>query len=792
MTCNSLNVIALISGGKDSMFSLLHCLANGHKVVALANLYPAKVAQIDARKDTNQETPAGEDHVSTGGDWDEDTNSYMYQTAGHNLIPLYAKALDLPLYRQEITGEAHDTSKVYEGRNIDVSIENNIDEIGSLQMLLSKAKSEHPEANAVSSGAILSTYQRTRVETIAVRLGLTPLSYLWQYPTLPPPSPGSLLHHMKEVGLDVRIIKVASGGLDEDLLWTKLLETKTLRKVERAMSRFGGSILGEGGEYETMVLSGPSELWKGKLEIAEADMKVISEGTLDAVAWNTFRKGAGVVVPHQSMDDEQRYSLNSLKKPTIWDANFEVLMDIESSHKKYSLNTQKLSTGDHQISWRSPDYRGPLEGHSNAGLHSRNFKHHVANSLKDQGITCAIYNLTSQGTGSASEQMTDIKDHLLRILQDLGHTTTSIAFTTVLLRSMSDFTEVNGVYGQLFDKPGPPARITVACPLPSSVRVMLSVVLGSSELNQTLHVQSRSYWAPANIGPYSQAVMVSLGEDVPGSIVLVAGQIPLVPATMQPLGSVGTSSATPRIEDFQERTCLSLQHLWRIGREMKVDWWAGAITFITGEDNVDEKARMIWSFWQNIHNPSSWESLDGNNESLDIWDLTYGAHRKIAKDVDEESLPNFPKIRYRRKSASVAYPIPGFLVVHVEALPRECDVEWQGLGFACELADVNEESIGEVLITEFSMASAGKHVFFVEVPFVPSSDRTLKDRLKEVMTTAQEKVLNSFSNYCIVYSPDVSTLSDMLVQIVPCHNVWGRYARKLAAAAVMILESRDI
>jgi len=37
----SLNVIALISGGKDSFFSILHCLKNGHKVVALGNLYPA-------------------------------------------------------------------------------------------------------------------------------------------------------------------------------------------------------------------------------------------------------------------------------------------------------------------------------------------------------------------------------------------------------------------------------------------------------------------------------------------------------------------------------------------------------------------------------------------------------------------------------------------------------------------------------------------------------------------------------------------------------------------------------
>jgi hypothetical protein len=33
-------VIGLVSGGKDSTFNLLHCLANGHEIVALATLTP--------------------------------------------------------------------------------------------------------------------------------------------------------------------------------------------------------------------------------------------------------------------------------------------------------------------------------------------------------------------------------------------------------------------------------------------------------------------------------------------------------------------------------------------------------------------------------------------------------------------------------------------------------------------------------------------------------------------------------------------------------------------------------
>lgn len=32
-------IVALISGGKDSIFNILKCIQNGHELVALANLY---------------------------------------------------------------------------------------------------------------------------------------------------------------------------------------------------------------------------------------------------------------------------------------------------------------------------------------------------------------------------------------------------------------------------------------------------------------------------------------------------------------------------------------------------------------------------------------------------------------------------------------------------------------------------------------------------------------------------------------------------------------------------------
>lgn len=192
-----LKVIALISGGKDSLFSILHCLANGHSVVALANLYPPPSADS-----TEPEHEA------------DDLNSYMYQTVGHSLIPLYSAALDIPLYRQPILGAAINTDKTYAPPPPTATTTTSPDETESLLPLLQRILHDHPSADALSTGAILSTYQRTRIESVATRLGLVPLSYLWHYTSLPPYAPAALLRDMAAVGQDARIVKVASGGLD--------------------------------------------------------------------------------------------------------------------------------------------------------------------------------------------------------------------------------------------------------------------------------------------------------------------------------------------------------------------------------------------------------------------------------------------------------------------------------------------------------------------------------------------------------------------------------------------------
>ena len=111
----------------------------------------------------------------------------------------------------------------------------------------------------------------------------------------------------------------------------------------------------------------------------------------------------------------------------------------------------------------------------------------------------------------------------------MGGDTLQAAHITLLLASMSDFVPANTVYKSYFGT-SPPTRATVAVPLPPGQRVKLEIIgfddrppspkgkQGSRSSidgrpiggRQALHVQSLSYWAPANIGPYSQAVIVRL------------------------------------------------------------------------------------------------------------------------------------------------------------------------------------------------------------------------------------------------------------------------------------------
>jgi enamine deaminase RidA (YjgF/YER057c/UK114 family) len=111
----------------------------------------------------------------------------------------------------------------------------------------------------------------------------------------------------------------------------------------------------------------------------------------------------------------------------------------------------------------------------------------------------------------------------------LTNTLHSVCLVCLFLQTMDDFAQVNTEFGRLFVTSRtrqPPARITLE--VASKWKICVSALVTSDCTRPTiLQVRSRSEWAPQCIGPYSQ------GSLVDEQLVLVSGQIPLVPATME-------------------------------------------------------------------------------------------------------------------------------------------------------------------------------------------------------------------------------------------------------------------
>jgi diphthine-ammonia ligase len=404
----SLNVIALISGGKDSIYSILHCLQNGHKVVALGNVYP--LPRNSSKSKESHVTQEAEAEADEG-----DLNSYMYQTVGHTVIPLYEQVLGISLYRQPILGDASATGATYE------KPENGIDETESLVPLLQRIMAAHPEANAVSTGAILSTYQRTRVESVALRLGLVPLSFLWRYPFLPPESQISLLVDMASVGLDARIIKVASWGLNESFLWQNVASGEVMRKIERAMARFrtneDGAALGEGGEFETLALDGPDHLFKGRIVVDEVDRHII-KGTADT-AWSRVNRA------------RVEMKTSNEKVPNILVRIPDLLSDdfLEVSRALDLLaESEDILSPEHQITdkiWQPHSTKIPLRSTTEGQ------KWMIVGLMRpDSTMEEEVDQIMAQIKASLEKQDMDVAD---------------VISTVILLRSMSHFAIVNKV-----------------------------------------------------------------------------------------------------------------------------------------------------------------------------------------------------------------------------------------------------------------------------------------------------------------------------------------------------------
>ena len=264
-----MKVIGLVSGGKDSIMNLMECIKHGHEIVALINLRPPQSLSV-----------LNESESCEKNELVQELDSYMYQSVGNELIDMYAEAMQLPLYRGNITGKVLN-------QNLEYVPNDENDEVEDLFRLLKKVKDELETKHGntiegVSSGAILSTYQKNRVENICTRLNMTSLAYLWQR------NQAELLNEMIESGINAILIKVACYGLEpEKHLGKTIKEMQSYLSVLEA--KFGANVCGEGGEYESFTLDCP--LFKNKkIVIDDYDIKIHSNDAFAKVGYLNFKK----------------------------------------------------------------------------------------------------------------------------------------------------------------------------------------------------------------------------------------------------------------------------------------------------------------------------------------------------------------------------------------------------------------------------------------------------------------------------------------------------------------------
>ncbi|MES1920321.1 hypothetical protein MHBO_002003 [Bonamia ostreae] len=165
---------ALLSGGKDSILGAILSIKGGNELVAIANLYPREDA--------------------------DEIDSYMYQTVGHRLINSVGEAIGVPLYKRKIRGEMILST-------LDYSFKEG-DEVEDLFELVKKIKFDIPDLAAISTGAVFSKYQASRVDNICERLNLKHLKFLWRM------EPSKLLLSLKENNVEAIIVKTASSDLN--------------------------------------------------------------------------------------------------------------------------------------------------------------------------------------------------------------------------------------------------------------------------------------------------------------------------------------------------------------------------------------------------------------------------------------------------------------------------------------------------------------------------------------------------------------------------------------------------
>jgi len=203
-----MRVAVLVTGGKDSALALYRVLKRGHEVKHLVTMVPQR------------------------------EDSWMFHFPNIHLTDLFAEAVGFPLVKAETAGVKEM-------------------ELEDLKRLLATL-----DVDGVVSGAISSRYQKKRIDRICRELNLKSVMPLWQE------SPIKLLKELIGLKFETVIVGVYALGFDESWLGRKF-DATALDDLIKLNEKYGVSLVGDGGEYETLVLDAP--FFKKKIQLLQTE-----------------------------------------------------------------------------------------------------------------------------------------------------------------------------------------------------------------------------------------------------------------------------------------------------------------------------------------------------------------------------------------------------------------------------------------------------------------------------------------------------------------------------------------
>ncbi|CAI4046179.1 diphthine--ammonia ligase SKDI_12G1870 [Saccharomyces kudriavzevii IFO 1802] len=672
--------LALISGGKDSFYNVLHCLKNNHELIALGNLYP-----MESEK--------------------QELDSFMFQTVGHDLINHYSECVGVPLFRRPILSN---TSK-----NVELNYTaTQDDEIEELYELLKTVKDRIPTLEAVSVGAILSSYQRTRVENVCSRLNLVVLAYLWQRDQAELMDEMCLMSKDIEDGerdtssgnkFDARIIKVAAIGLNDKHLGMSLpMIVPVLHKLNRL---YQVHICGEGGEFETMVLDAPF-FKRGYLKLIDAVKS--SDGDVHNARLKVEFQ------PRILSKEFLQTQLKQLPTPSIFHHDWLELSRV--------LREQRIEI-------RKREFANPI---------SRNLISASINKVNDK---LYISNLQAHERKSVEEQCQDIFAELAAILRSNGTSRNHILSSSLIVRDMCDFGKINNIYNEFLDLtkygPLPPSRACVGsrC-LPENCHLQLSVAIDIRDTSGDkisknkggLHVQGRSYWAPCNIGPYSQSIWLT---DDPNQVSFISGQIGLAPQSMEIVE-----------KNPLDQMILALQHFDTLCKTIGAQKKLFVTCYISDESIIDNACKA----WALYCSEMSCES--------DLW------MNKI--DDDKECL----------------------ILVKISELPRGAVAEWGGItckeSFIDDDGEEKQSEVSEYFSRKFlklNLNTEGLHNVTVSSSGLHRQFTTIFSDDKEELSQILEKTSRS-AQVALYFNPEERIAVHDNVEYYPVEKIFDHHGKE--------------